>query len=386
MSNVEPYPYTSGGFDQGQRLAYGPPDAGDNADVTNPALQPTDAQQASSFPPYVIQSSVRLAQMARTRLGDVPAPFSCRVITDGAKWRFETPVEKIDNSTWQMVLTDGTTNTTTTPVLGTDYTVDFRSGTISFNQTPPAGQVLVCEGMAYKDFLPQEMQVYVRAAFLMHTNSYDPVPSLDTTWPLPTPPTYAPGVYGVPPSPQLPEIEEYPLSLLIAELCLTDVLTSISQDVDIRTPDGVTISRAQRFSQVSNMVQMLQAQYEKLCNLLQVGMYRIEIDTLRRVSRTTNRLVPVFRAQEYDDLSWRQRIMPPISKAQRTITDVGNYVPGQAYPPDVIVAQNGTRYISIQPVPTSGPAPATDVNPTTNNGFYWAVTNINAANWYGYWF
>ena len=78
--------------------------------------------------------------------------------------------------------------------------------------------------------------------------------------------------------------------------------------------------------------------------------------------------------------------MPPISKAQRTITDVGNYVPGQAYPPDVIVAQNGTRYISIQPVPTSGPAPATDVNPTTNNGFYWAVTNINAANWYGYWF
>ena len=164
MSNVEPYPYTSGGFDQGQRLAYGPPDAGDNADVTNPALQPTDAQQASSFPPYVIQSSVRLAQMVRTRLGDVPAPFSCRVITDGAKWRFETPVEKIDNSTWQMVLTDGTTNTTTTPVLGTDYTVDFRSGTISFNQTPPAGQVSTPPGRcrlrrplrrAFTGFLPR---------------------------------------------------------------------------------------------------------------------------------------------------------------------------------------------------------------------------------------
>ena len=383
--NPQPYPYTSGGFD-GSRWdeSYGPPDAGDLPSVTNAGVQPTDTQQAAQFPPYVIQSSVRIAQMARTRMGDVPAVFTSRVIVDGAKWRFELPVEKLDNNL-QVVLTDGTAGTTTTPVLGTDYTVDYRNGVIMFNQTPSAGQVLVAQGSYYKDFLPGELQAYVRIAFLMHTQSYEPVPSLDTSWPVPAPPTYGPGVYGVPPNPQLSEIEEYPLSLLVASLCLWDVAIGISQDIDIRTPDGVTISRAQRYQQVMSMIQAIDGQYEKLCNLLQMGMYRIQVSRLRRVSRTTNRLVPIFRPQEYDDLSWRQREMPQIDKIDRMITDVGNYVAGKAYPKDVIVAEQGTRYISLQPVPANGPDPVTDVNPVTNNGFYWAVSNINAANWYGYW-
>lgn len=382
--NPQPFPYASGGFDGSLwPESYGPPDVGDNAAVTNPALNPTDAQQAAQFPPYVSQSSVRIAQMARTRLGDVPATFTARCIVDGAKWRFELPVEKLDTNL-QVVLTDGNTATTTTPVLGTDYTVDYRNGVLSFNQTPSPGLVLVAQGTYYKDFLPGEMEVYVRTAFLMHTKHYDPVPTLDQ-WPTPAAPTYSPGVYGAPPLPMLDETEEYPLSLLAASLCLWDIAISISQDVDIRTPDGVTISRAQRYSQVMSTIQAIEAQYEKLCRLLDMGMYRITMSTLRRVSRTTGRLVPVFVPQEYDDLSWRQREMPPIDRYARTITDVGSYVANQSYPKDVIVALNGTRYIAIQPVPANGPSPAVDVNPATNNGFYWAVTNINAANWYGVW-
>lgn len=387
MSNFtpEPYPYASGGFDGSIGVeSWGPPDAGDNAAVTSPSVQPTDAQQAAQFPPLVTQSSVRIAQLARMRLGDVPTAFSCRVIADGAKWLYDLPVEKIDPSAFTLVFTDGTTNNTTTPEPGTDYTMDYRQGSIIFNKTPPPGIVIVAVGSNYKDFLPGELQVYVRQAFLMHTKGYEPIPTLDV-WPIPTPPAYGPGVYGSPPQPQLDEVEEYPLSLLVASMCLWDVLIGISQDVDIRTPDGVTISRAQRYSQVTQMMQLVEAKYEQLCSLLQIGLFRIQVDTLRRISRTTNRLVPIYRPQEYDDLSWRQREMVPVATVDRLITDLGQYVAGKAYPSNAIVAEKGTRYISIQPVPANGPDPVTDVNPVTNQGFYWAVSNINAANWYGTW-
>jgi hypothetical protein len=45
---------------------------------------------------------------------------------------------------------------------------------------------------------------------------------------------------------------------------------------------------------------------------LNVGLHRIEVSTLRRESRTTGRLVPLYVPREFDDYSWPERILPPI--------------------------------------------------------------------------
>ena len=54
------------------------------------------------------------------------------------------------------------------------------------------------------------------------------------------------------------------------------------------------------------------AQYEELCKMLNIGLYRTEVFTLRRISRLTNRYVPVYRPQEIDDWSIPQRVYLPL--------------------------------------------------------------------------
>lgn len=49
-------------------------------------------------------------------------------------------------------------------------------------------------------------------------------------------------------------------------------------------------------------------QYKTLCAQLNIGLWRIEMGTLRRISRTTNKLIPVYMAQEIDDGRMPERV------------------------------------------------------------------------------
>ena len=49
------------------------------------------------------------------------------------------------------------------------------------------------------------------------------------------------------------------------------------------------------------------------CFFSSFGPYRIMVSTLRRISRTTNRYVPVYVGQEFDDRTYPPtRVYPPI--------------------------------------------------------------------------
>lgn len=366
------------------------PDYGDLPSVTDTTDQPTDASQYGQFPPLAIQSTERIAQMARMRLQDIAQTFDAKTITNGAQWRFELPFEKIEPLSLQVVTTDGTEQNTTNLVANTDYTADYRQGVISLNSTPAPGLILVSTGTYYRDFTAQEMDVYVRQAYLMHTDheALKYQPNLDV-WPEPSAPDYTTGVYGTAPQIALPEVEEYPLSLLVASLCLWDMAISGAQEIDVRTPDGVTISRGQRFSQITQMITELDAQYQRLCSVLNVGMYAISQGDLRRVSRTTNRYIPIFRPREFDDLYWAQRELPPIPSYDVLATFKGQWTATNTYiPGDIVVSpSNNITYKAIQHVPTNGPDPANDVNPQTNQGFYWVYTNAwqFSQHWWGAW-
>jgi hypothetical protein len=56
----------------------------------------------------------------------------------------------------------------------------------------------------------------------------------------------------------------------------------------------------------------LEDRYVKDCLVLNVGPYRMEVGDLRRVSQTTGRLVPLFKARDYDDHRYPVRKLPPI--------------------------------------------------------------------------
>jgi hypothetical protein len=350
------------------------------------SMQPSDSDQASlSYPPLDASSSERIAQMARLHLGDLPTAFSCRQVANGAVYKFELPVENIDAPTMQVVITDGTSENTTT--LNTSgYTCDYRRGTLMLNSSPNNGLFLVVSGVYYRDLLAAEIDLYVRQCYLQHVYGTNPTPQIDI-YPAPGPPAggYSAGVYGTPAPPGLPEIEEYPLSLQVAIMALEDRATQVAQEMDVRTPDGVTISRQQVFSQIRTQIAALDQRYMNIAAALNVGLYRISVSTLRRVSYTTNRLIPIYRPREYDDLAWAQREIPLVDTEATVYSEEYLWLAGTAYNQNDLVAEGGQRYVALQNVPIGGPDPITDVNPLTGTGYYWATTNIDSSNWYGTW-
>lgn len=346
----------------------------------NPSSQPSDVDQSDLFPLLDIQSTQRIAQLARMHVRDFPMPFQARINTNGVSFRFELPVENIDLNTFQAVLTDGTVPGTRGLIMNQDYTIDPRAGVMLMTFTPTAGLQLQSVGQYYKNFLPGEMDVYVRQAFLMHTSSYDNSPQLDV-WPTPGPPNV--GHFGIPAPTALPEIEEYPLSLFVASLAMLDAAMEAGQQYDIRTPDGVVIPRNQQYQNLLQMAQLLEQKYKDYSMLLDIGMYRIQMNDLRRVSRTTNRYVPIYRAREYDDLNYPQRVLPPRDISARTVTYAGAWAVSGVYAKDSIVDLAGQRYLSLQAVP-AGKSPALDVDPVTGYGYYWAYTSLNSG-WFGLW-
>jgi hypothetical protein len=60
------------------------------------------------------------------------------------------------------------------------------------------------------------------------------------------------------------------------------------------------------------MVDARKEQYRELCGLLNVGLHRVEISTLRRISQRTNRYVPIYLPQELDDGGYPKRVHIPL--------------------------------------------------------------------------
>lgn len=112
----------------------------------------------------------------------------------------------------------------------------------------------------------------------------------------------------------LPAVERYPLSILITIEALWGELAEASNEVDVVTPEGMHIPAGQRFQQILQAIETLMGQYREIAGALGVGLFRVEMFTLRRTSRTTGRLVPVYRPQEFDDHSLPERLYPPIDR------------------------------------------------------------------------
>lgn len=252
---------------------------------------------------------------------DVGQVFSATISADGNTNVFDLPVPSLSSASAPLVtLGDTLISGSATP----PYYFDYKNGILVFYSAPPAGSMTV-QGLGYDFFTDDEVAQAVTDSFAFHVQDQDPLPIIDPVG----------GQIGIPLS------EEYLVSLLSAIELLWFRSTDSSQEVDIHTPEGVSIPRAQRYGQITEQIAKLKTEYNQIAAALGVGLYRIQVLNLRRVSYTTNRLVPIFREQEYNQ---------PYS----------GFVPTTGVPGDIITIYG--RYFTGVSQVTFGGVPATTIS------------------------
>ena len=214
---------------------------------------------------------------------DTGYPFAANVTVDGSSTVFDLPVESISSivSPPVVVFNNVIISNQSTP----QYTFDYKHGVIAFQVAPrPVGGVLGVQGITYDYFDDDEVAQAVIDAYNLHVNDQDPLPVIDGGL----------GQTIISPS------EEYLVAIMAAVELLWFRATSASQEIDIHTPEGVTIPRSERYRQITEQINALQEEYKTIAGALGVGIWRIQILNQRRVSYTTNRYVPIYREQEYN--------------------------------------------------------------------------------------
>lgn len=226
-----------------------------------------------------------LVNRVRVELGDLGKSFVTQFMADGTTNRFRLHYAPLDG-TGVVVVKNGVD-------ISNQCSVEESTGVLVTDTLPADGDEFTVSGNYYRYFTAQEMAMLVNDALVQHTGrTTDSVGRKITVE-------------------NLPVIEEYPVAIYAVTLALYTLATDSAFDIDIQAPDGVTIPRAERYRQLMEMVQTRREQYRELCTYLGVGMYKIDVLSLRRVSKATGRYVPVYKPQEVDDRSYPQRAHLP---------------------------------------------------------------------------
>lgn len=231
----------------------------------------------------------QLSDRLRAEIGDIARSFTDTFTGDGTTYRYQLSQAPVQGYT--LVVTVNGTD------VSSHVTIEEGVGVLSFatGYIPANNAVVKIYGQAYRYFTDSEISYYINTAFFQHAGH--------------TTDTHGARITQVS---LLPPVDEYPLVLLASTMALYTLATDAAFDIDIISPDGVSIPRSERFRQLNEMVEIRKAQYKELCAMLGVGLYRIEVASLRRISRTTNKYIPIYRPQEIDDWSLPQRVSLPM--------------------------------------------------------------------------
>ena len=259
-----------------------------------------------------------LSERLRSELGDTGKSFVHQFIADGTTNRFLLPYSPVDAI--NMIITlDGTDISTTVDV-------EETTGYMTFDEVPDTGAVVVAAGTYFKYFTVTEIEQFVCTAFDQHTanhaDTYGRAILLDT----------------------LPGLEEYPVITYASTLALYTLATDASFDIDITAPDGVQIPRSERYRQLMQMIEVRKQQYRELCSQLGIGLYRIDVFSLRRISKTTNRYVPIYLPLEVNDRSMPQRVILPIPS-------YGSAIAPSSVPTKDLMMYEGDVFVAILDFP-----------------------------------
>jgi len=222
-----------------------------------------------------------LADRLRSELGDLGKSFVYQFEADGTTNRFLIPNSPLDGA--NLLITKNGID------ISNAVEVEETTGYMTLDVTPAVGDRLIVVGTYYRYFTNSEICEFIDTAFGQHVANHADGYGRGYTFRT------------------LPGIEEYPVVVYASSLALYTLATDASFDIDITAPDGVNIPRSERYRQLMQMIQVRKDQYKELCSQLGIGLYKIDVFTLRRTSKTTNRYVPVFLPQEVEDRSMPQR-------------------------------------------------------------------------------
>lgn len=225
-----------------------------------------------------------ITSRVRLELGDQPKTFRFNDGGDGEKRAFYVDVKPIDPVSL-LVKVNGVVK-----LQPGDYEVEPDIGVVNFVVPPANNANIVITGIYFRYFTNEDIKRFIDTAVTQHT--HERTDNLGTQM----------GLYQIPP------VEEYPLAILATCEALWALATDSAFDINIYAPDGVVIPRSERYRQLTDMIERRMQQYKELCSSLNIGLWRIEIGILRRISRKTNRLVPVFMSQEVDDARKPERV------------------------------------------------------------------------------
>lgn len=243
--------------------------------------------------------SSRVLERVRMDLGDLPQSFDFAFSGDGVRDHFNIEHRPYDEAS-ATVFKDGVE----ADLVAEGISLDGTQGMVVFDVAPAPGIVWEIQGIKWRYFSDADLQVFIDTAVAQHAhNRADSAGGLFT-------------INDIEP------VEEYPVALYATIQALWALATDAAFDIDILAPDGVNIPRSERYRQLMEMIGARQTQYDELAAALNIGVRRMEVFTVRRTAKLTNRLVPVFKPQEYDDRTLWERLYPPISLQGTAPVDV----------------------------------------------------------------
>ena len=227
-----------------------------------------------------------LVGRVRTELGDLGKSFVQQFMADGTTNRFKLNYSPLDGASVRVWKND--------VEISDQCSVEESTGVLVIDTLPADGDEFTVNGSYFRYFTTTELANLVTDAVAQHAGR-----DTDSTGRKIT-------------VSNLPFIEEYPVAIFATTMALYTLATDAAFDIDIMAPDGVNIPRSERYRQLMEMINTRQSQYRELCVQLGIGLYSIDVFSLRRISKTTNRYVPIYKPMEVDDRSFPQRADLPL--------------------------------------------------------------------------
>ncbi|NDB62005.1 hypothetical protein EB001_26730 [bacterium] len=244
------------------------------------------------FNPVIVEE---VTTIARNFLRDFPKFFQTSF--EATTRTYELGHPNIDTDSVYIAIY---TSSTPTELAASAFSLDARNGILRLTSTPAANSSLMVEGYHYEWILPADLEFYAHHAIEEHVyNLSTPLENMSAI-----------------------VIDTIGMATVVNSLWA--LLSEYSRDIDVMTSESVHIPGSQRFRMVQSLLEYWQAQYEKQARALNIGVNRIEVMNLSRVSRITNRYVPIYRARELGDYGPIERVFPERDKGTIEVEDKGD--------------------------------------------------------------
>lgn len=255
---------------------------------------------------------------ARTFLRDFPLFFE---VDQGPlnTLSIRLPHPLINGDTLGVYLTDTSVSPQGPTALTSAWKLDARNGILKLDDVTALGKNIIITGYHYSWFLDSDLAFHA-----------------DQVWGEMT-------FYGDLDLGTLQPAQSEVVELGTVVHALWSLAMELSLDIDVSTPEGMMIPAHQRYTQVMQMLQYWEGEYNTKAGLMNMGLGALEQFRLRRVAYLTGRFVPVYRDREIDDPRPPERLYPPIPEGMPPGTSARGDIVEQFTPGAIAPIRTRTR-------------------------------------------